>query len=103
MLTVSLLMWFLTVQVRSPDRPFFRVMVFVSSPGEVSVSLSVCPSRVQLYWGPSPSEEQDTLISPWDRHSEDSSGLDTGAVGEEGYVTVVRGHNTLEHNTSHSS
>ena len=88
------MMLFLTVQVRSPDWPFFSVMVSVLSPGEASVSLSGCPSRVQLYWGPSPSEEQDTLTSPLDRHSEDSFAGDTGARGKMNNCHVHRMNRT---------
>ena len=77
------LTWFLTEQTRSPSTSCFRVMLLVSWFPERSLSsVSVCPSRVQLYWGLSPpSEEQDTLISPWDRHSETSRTDDTGAGG----------------------
>ena len=77
------LTWFLTEQTRSPSMSCLRVMLSVSWFPERSLSsVSVCPPRVQLYWGLSPpSEEQDTLISPWDRHSETSRGDDTGAGG----------------------
>lgn len=77
------LTWLLTEQTSSPETSCFRVIFLLSLFPERSwVSVSVRPSRVQLYWGLSPpSEEQDTLISPWDRHSETSRTEDTGAEG----------------------
>ena len=77
----TLLMWFLTEQTRCPETSCFRVMTLVSLfPERSSASVTECPSRVQLYWGLSPpSEEQDTLFSPWDRHSETRWTEDTGA------------------------
>ena len=79
----TLLTWFLTEQTSCPETSCLRVMLLLSLFPERSwASVSVCPSRVQLYWGLSPpSEEQDTLISPWDRHSETSRTEDTGAEG----------------------
>ena len=77
------LTWLLTEQARIPETFCLRVMLSVLWFPERSLfSVSVCPSRVQLYWGLSPpSEEQDTLISPWDRHSKSIWGDDTGAGG----------------------
>ena len=61
-------------------RPRGSVMSWVSRcPERSCLSTRGCPSRVQLYWTLSPSLEQDTLMCPWDRHSEDSLGGDTGA------------------------